>query len=271
MTFVLTAGEYAEIAVPQFVHILGEESGQYRACIVGSGNAVQGELTASALSIESAVGFGMDVWPQGSAADVDGVVVVAGLFEPNTEDLRNTNHSTIAFVDNTLAAGLGDFELRFGANTGTADDKFNLCSGGSVEDSALVAGHVLGDVYGWALYSGYDSNTGKIGATIVRLRDGAKYTLSWNGEVLAFPNRVHVGCRSSAGFNAQGIVGAVTLSACKWDEAPAIAESLGDYKQVDYWRRLLGRQMKLKNTLSPRAVSREFWENSVPFVEIDTI
>lgn len=269
--FVLTAGEYAEIAAPQLIHIQGEQCGQYRAVVMGSGNAVQGELTASSLKIESAIGFGMDVWPtQFATGDIDGVVCVSGLFQSLAVDIVNVNHSTIAFVDNTIASGLGDFELRFGSHASA--EKFILLSGNTVRDTATVTGHQLGDVYGWVLYSGYDANAEGIGAKIVRLRDGAEYTVDATaGGALAFPNRVYIGCRTTAGFNAQGIVGAVTVSSCLWREAGILADKLGDFGQVDYWRRLLGRQYRIRNTLSPKGVNREFWEGSLPFFQIEVI
>lgn len=268
--FTLTTGEYAEIAAPQLIHIEGEECGQYRAVIMGSGNAVQGELTAASLKIESAIGFGMDVWPtQFVTADIDGVVCVSGLFQSLATSIVMVNHSTIAFVDNTLAAAMGDFELRFGSHASA--EKFILLAGGTVRDSVTVTGHRLGDVYGWVLYSGYNANTGGIGAKMVRLRDGAEYTATSGAETLAFPNRIHIGCRTTAGYNAQGIIGAVTVSSCLWSEAGILADKLGDYGQVDYWRRLLGRKMRFRNTLSPKGVNREFWENTLPFFEIEAI
>lgn len=264
--FAISSGNWAEIDAPQFINFLGKHYVQYRAAVLGDGDYVQGAKgVISDWSLFVDCDIGSDMCPSGTAANRDGVVYVAGLCQPAWENKETTYKNTLAFAEGYDGSSI---ELRFGADN--IGESVMLFINGATSFFVSVAGHVLGDTYAWMLYSGYENGTAKAWVHVIRLRNGAEYRTHGTG-ITSFIKRVYLGCRSSAGYNFDGIIGGVTAGSCRWDEAPHVVERLADYANLDYMRRLAGRKFRLLNGLSPRAVDRQFWEGPISIQEIEAI
>ena len=243
LEFTLASGSYMEISCPQFLNVNGIDITEYQP-FLGTATT-EAEVTANSLSITCDMGADNSPYTA-TTADRDGAVFASGYFQPQmSEDygLAGSVFCSMIGYDATVSGYIGV--------GGGSTFIFGLQTDKTSRDTAEITGHVIGDIYAWGLYSGYNSGTAASRLYCVRLRDGATYTNDYAAAIM-WPYQIVIGADEDLAYQADGVIGAVTVESCTWSDCRTAVGRLADSAVLNVIRDTVGRQYTLSRNISPK-------------------
>jgi hypothetical protein len=259
LKFDLPSGFFGGICAPQIV--LGDTAyngkREYPAFIGGSGNGIQGEITAQSLKFTGEWQAGM--WSD-AAGGSDSVLCAAGFVQPMFSEMFDSSGHRVFVFENSVGKELECYIQVTGFVV-----YLHISADGTWLDSTAITGFADGDVLFIALSVGWKDGVAHKKAEVRIVGGNTTFTAEHGGTAQFFTmyDTLWVGCDENQNEQADCLFQGVDIWAGREEDITTMVENMADPANLMEYRETLGRLYHIENHLNPNPYNRQMLDGTI--------